>query len=50
MSCLWRTCGLTQKDHGSHRGGGAVMARQVGRRSCGAKATAGRNELGGATE
>jgi hypothetical protein len=32
-----------------HSGGGeALMARQVGRRSCGAKAAVGRDELGGA--
>jgi hypothetical protein len=29
-------------------GGEALMARQVGRRSCGAKAAVGRDELGGA--
>jgi hypothetical protein len=34
---------------GPRGGGGAVMARQVGRRSCQAKAATGCDELGGAT-
>jgi hypothetical protein len=38
-----------QTDHGPRGGGGAVMARRIGRRSCEAKATARRDELGGAT-
>jgi hypothetical protein len=33
---------------GPCRGGGVIIARRVGRRSCEAKATAGRDELGGA--
>jgi hypothetical protein len=37
-------------DHGPCEGGGGSVAWRVGRRSCGTKATAGRNELGGATE
>jgi hypothetical protein len=40
---------LMQADHGPHGGGGVIMVRRIGRRSCEVKATAGRDELGGAT-
>jgi hypothetical protein len=39
---------LMQADHGPHGGGGVIMARRIGRRSCEAKATTGCDELGGA--
>jgi hypothetical protein len=40
---------LMHADHGPHGGGGVIMARRIGRRSCEAKATAERDELRGAT-
>jgi hypothetical protein len=39
--------GQVRADLDPRGGGGALMARQVGRRSCGAKAAVGRDELGG---
>jgi hypothetical protein len=41
---------LIQTDHGPREGGGVSMAWRIGKKSYGAKAMTGRNELGGATE
>jgi hypothetical protein len=41
--------GQVRADLGPRGGGEALMAWQVGRRSCGAKAAVGRDELGGAS-
>jgi hypothetical protein len=38
---------LIQADHGPRESGDVSVAWRIGRRSCGAKATAGRDELGG---